>query len=152
MHGDMLSFVCKLPKTGGYKLQIFALPYTDPSESLPGVFNFVIDTSGQAPDTLPFPKQFAQWKEGCLLSSPQVGHLDRSLERNGNIFFNLSVPKAGAVAVVVGEDWTQLDDKDGRWQGDVPFAEHWGNESKVSLCANYGSVQSSYSTLLEFSM
>ena len=67
----------------------------------------------------------------------------------------MDVPKANSVAVVVGEDWTQLEMKAGpgsAWEGEVNLEKKWGRESKVALCANFGSVKASYSTLLEYSM
>jgi len=67
----------------------------------------------------------------------------------------VDVPKANSVAVVVGEDWTQLEARGGPgapWEGEVNLEKHWGHDSKVALCANFGSVKASYSTLLEYSM
>ena len=53
----------------------------------------------------------------------------------------------------MGEEWTQLEqDEGGVWAGDVPMEAFWGKESKAAVCANYGSVKASYSTLLEYSM
>jgi len=67
----------------------------------------------------------------------------------------VEVPKANSVAVVVGEDWTQLETKGGpgtAWEGEVNMERCWGREVKVALCANFGSVKASYSTLLEYSV
>jgi len=67
----------------------------------------------------------------------------------------VDVPKANSVAVVVGEDWTQLEAKSGLgspWEGEVNMERRWGRELKLALCANFGSVKASYSTLLEYSM
>jgi len=38
-----VTFLIKLPKTGLYKLQVYALPFADTSENLPGVFNYLIN-------------------------------------------------------------------------------------------------------------
>ena len=38
-----VSFFIKLPKPGLYKLQMYALPFSDTSENLPGVFNYLIN-------------------------------------------------------------------------------------------------------------
>ena len=66
------------------------------------------------------------------------------------------MPRANAVAVVIGEDWCQLETTGSPtssvWEGDVNMAEYWGRESKVFVCANYGSVSSSYHTLLEYTI
>ena len=71
-----------------------------------------------------------------------------------NLHYKLDVPTANSVAVVVGDDWTQLEQgaPGGPWEGDVPMGAHWGKQSKAAVCANYGSVKASYSTLLEFTM
>jgi len=57
---------------------------------------------------------------------------------------------------VIGDDWTQLDQKAGgasaAWEGEVDIEKHRGKEKKVAVCANFGSVKASYSTLLEYVM
>ena len=77
--------------------------------------------------------------------------------RHYSLCFNqVDVPRANAVAVVVGDDWTQLETNGSPtssiWEGDVNMSEYWGRESKVFVCANYGSVSSSYHTLLEYTI
>jgi len=70
-------------------------------------------------------------------------------------YVQVDVPKANSVAVVVSEDWTQLEAKGGpgsAWEGEVNLERCWGREAKVALCANFGSVKASYSTLLEYSL
>ena len=151
---DIISFQLKLPKTGLYKYQMYALPYSDSSESLPGVYNYLINCHQVAAVIIPFPKQYGQWKEGCFLHQPQEGTISRS-SVGAELPFSVSVPNANSVAVVIGEEWTQLDQqggKDAPWVGNVPLSQHWGNEDKMALCANYGSVKASYSTLLEYSI
>ena len=153
-------FQLKLPKVGMYKFQVYGLPYADSSESLPGVYNYLISCSHTFATPVTFPKQFGQWKEGCYLHGPQEGRLTQAIQHpsgtssHKNIYFKLAVPNCKAVAVVVGEDWTQLEqaEPDGTWQGDVTMESQWGKEKKLSVCANYGSVKASYSTLLEYTM
>ncbi|CAH1783747.1 unnamed protein product, partial [Owenia fusiformis] len=156
---NILSFVVKLPKAGSYKLQVYALPYTDTSESLPGVYNYLINCPQTHASLVAYPKQYAQWKEGCYLSEPTDGQLDPNRPTRGSatsqqfIYFKIEVPKASAVAVVVGEDWTQLDQKQPNvWEGQVTMDKHWGVENRAAVCANYGSFKASYSTLLEYTM
>lgn len=70
-------------------------------------------------------------------------------------YVQVDVPKANSVAVVIGEDWTQLETKGGPgspWEGETNLENYWGRETKVALCANFGSVKASYSTLLEYSI
>ena len=65
------------------------------------------------------------------------------------------MPLALAVAVVVGDGWTQLETRDGAstvWEGEVDLTEFLGRESKLFVCANYGGVSSSYHSLLEYIM
>lgn len=94
----------RLATTGLYKLQIYALPYTDSNENLPGVFNYLISCRNSRPNLPPFPKQYGQWKEGCYLHTPLNGILNRISHK-----FLVSVPKAHSVAIVAGEDWNQLE-------------------------------------------
>jgi len=54
--------------------------------------------------------------------------------------------------VVVGDDWTQLEARGSTWEGEVNLEHRWGRELKVALCANFGTVKASYSTLLEYSL
>lgn len=157
--GESVIFMVKLPKTGLYKFQIYALPYSDTSESLPGVYNYLVNCRNTYSTLIPFPKQYGQWKEGCYLSEPQEGTLQANRPSKGSassfqyIYFKIDVPKANSVAIVVGDDWTQLDQKaTGSWEGEVFMEKHWGHESKAAVCANYGSVKASYSTLLEYSL
>ena len=157
---DAVIFMLKLPKTGLYKFQLYALPFSDQSENLPGVYNYLINCHNTYATLVPFPKQYGQWKEGCYLHEPLEGQLSANRPSKGSsasyqsIYFKVEVPGAQSVAVVVGEDWTQLEHKDGQtaWEHDVPMDKHWGHESKAALCANFGNVKASYSTLLEFSL
>ncbi|ESO06527.1 hypothetical protein HELRODRAFT_188380 [Helobdella robusta] len=145
---DKVILFVRLPKPGLYKLQIYALPYSDTNENLPGVFNYLISSHVAATGLPCYPKQYGQWKEGCYLLAPLDGVLARNLQR-----FSVEVPKANSVAVVVGDDWIQLEQKSGGlWQGEVDLGKSKGQDLKVALCANFGNVKASYSTLLEFSL
>ena len=75
---------------------------------------------------------------------------------------------ASAVAVVVGDQWTQLQQTrpapsscvcDGHaaapssvWQGDVDLSGVLGRESRLFVCASYASASSSYHSLLEYTV
>lgn len=151
-----VTFVLRFSRVGLYKLQVYALPYSDPSESLPGVFNYLINSLAVPSAAVPpFPKQYGQWKEGCFLLEPLDGHLVQNRHARtsqGTIHFRLAVPSAKAVGVVIGEDWSHLEQANGIWEGEVPMSDHWGKEHRLSVCANYGAVTSSYSTLLEYTL
>lgn len=157
--GNHVIFMVKMPKPGMYKFQIYALPHADTSESLPGVYNYLINCHNTHANLCAFPKQYGQWKEGCFLHEPLEGHLQANRPSKGSaqsfqyMYFKIDVPKANSVAVVVGEDWTQLEQKSSEsWEGEVFMEKHWGHESKTAICANYGNVKASYSTLLEYSL
>ena len=157
--GNHVIFMVRMPKPGMYKFQIYGLPYADTSESLPGVYNYLVNCHNTQTKLSPFPKQYGQWKEGCFLHEPLEGHLTANRPSKGSaqsfqyVYYKVDVPKAKSVAVVVGEDWTQLEQKSSEsWEGEVFMEKHWGHENKAALCANYGNVKASYSTLLEYSL
>ncbi|XP_067949883.1 uncharacterized protein [Watersipora subatra] len=154
---DTLSFQLRLPKAGIYKFQIFAQPLDDASDSLPGVYNYLIQCGHVASVPLPFPKQFSQWKEGCYLYTPVDGDLAAAQSPQdptpNYIFYQVSVPNASKVAVVVGGEWTHLElGPDSIWEGAAFFQAGWHKEHTAALTANYGSDSASYNTLLEFRM
>ena len=148
--GSKAVFVLRLVKPGFYKFQLYGLPYTDSSENLPGIFNYLINCTSTYMKQMPFPKQYGHWKEGCYLHMPVDGVLMPS-ETLENTFFKIDVPTAHSVAIVIGETWTQLTKVSvGSWEGSINLEKHWGRESVVAVCANYSGVNSSYSSLLEF--
>ncbi|XP_055889743.1 uncharacterized protein LOC106068552 [Biomphalaria glabrata] len=157
--GSQISFIVNMPTVGYYKLQIYAMPQADPSQQLPGVFNYLINCKGVTQAVFPFPKQYAQWKEGCFMYEPGVIPTNRGphahqvqLDRlPGKINFHVSIPKAEAVAVVAGQNWTHLDRLQGdEWAKQVEVAGLYGQGVKVTLNANFGGDKTSYSTLLEY--
>lgn len=147
--GSVISFLVTLPNEGFYKLQLYAIPANDTSQQLPGVYNYLINCKRISDRPLPFPKQYAQWKEGCCMEGPIILHPDTC--KGGEALFRVRVPKAAAVAVVAGEDWTHLESaQPGLWEGRVPLGKHFGKHEKVTLNANYGEDSTSYATLLEY--
>lgn len=142
---DVVSFLVQIPETGYYKLQIYALPVSDESKTLPGVYNYLLNCPTISKPVHPYPKQYAQWKEGCYIYGPLVVSKNNL---NSGVSFKVVVPKAKAVAAVVNEEWTQLENKNGDvWEGNVK-----GDADKLTLNANFGGEESKYSTLLEYSM
>jgi len=144
-----VTFMLNLPKTGLFKFQIFATLQSETGDSLPGVFNYLIDCRGTVDHPAPYPKQFGPWKEGCSLETPLEARLHTSAE---HIYFKMAVPRASAVAVVIGQEWTQLKQLENSWQGEVPIEKHRDKEHKVTVCGNFGATATSFSTLLEYSM
>lgn len=142
--GDVVSYIIQLPNPGFYKLQIYALPVSDDSKTLPGVFNYLINCTRAPKPVQPFPKQYAQWKEGCYLYEPlTIPNAD------GTVNFKAVVPKGKQVAVTVNDTWTQLKNAGSDvWEGAVQIVKN----SRVTLNVNYGGDESKYSTLLEYNL
>ena len=82
--GNNVIFRLKLPKVGMYKFQIYALPFSDTSESLPGVYNYLINCRMTHATLIQFPKQYGQWKEGCYLHEPLEGQLQANRPSKGS--------------------------------------------------------------------
>jgi len=55
------------------QFQLFATLQSAATESLPGVYAYLINCKQTVGDMLPFPKQFGPWKEGCYLYEPTEG-------------------------------------------------------------------------------
>lgn len=144
---DVVTFLVSLPEAGYYKLQVFALPLTDESKTLPGVYNYLVNCSKTGTAVVTYPKQFAQWKEGCYLVEPL------SLPSNGKlnkVKYEAFIPNAKSVAVVADGNWTHLQKNDKElWDGLVDLEEYKGKNTKVTLNANYGE-ENKFSTLLEY--
>lgn len=145
--GDIITFPVSLPETGYYKLQLFALPLPDDNKTLPGVYNYLLNcTKITNPATL-FPKQFAQWKEGCFIDEPVALGPQSKLK---DCHFRAHIPNAKSVAVVADAEWSHLHlNNDGLWEGTVCLDQHKGKDTKVTLNANYG-ADNKFSTLLEY--
>jgi len=52
---------------------LFATLQSAATENLPGVYAYLINCKQTVGDTLPFPKQFGPWKDGCYLYEPIEG-------------------------------------------------------------------------------
>ncbi|CAG5116913.1 unnamed protein product [Candidula unifasciata] len=143
----VLAFVLMFPEAGYYKFQIFGLEAADQSKSLPNVYNYLIHVKDALRPAYPFPKQYAQWKDGCYLYSPLVLNAKTSLAK---VEFKVYVPNAKAVAVVAAGEWFHLTKHGENWEGTVGLSKHRGKDVKVTLNANYGSDETKYATLLEY--
>ncbi|KAJ8317367.1 hypothetical protein KUTeg_005271 [Tegillarca granosa] len=140
--GNTISYLLQIPSEGYYKLQVYALPLTDDSKTLQGVFNYLIKCDRAASSVFPYPNQYAQWKEGCYLYEPLILH-----DSPGNVRFKVYVPKAKAVAVTFNEDGTILTTPE------MTYAElDKSKGSKVKLNANFSGEEAKYSTLLEYTL
>ncbi|XP_076460997.1 kyphoscoliosis peptidase-like isoform X2 [Babylonia areolata] len=147
--GKGVTLIVVLPSAGYFKLQIFALLGTDDSKSLPNVYNYLINsTIPSSTPVITFPKQFAQWKDGCYLFKPY--HLN-NLEKAA---FEVCIPGAKAVAVTVEKDWFHFTQgPDGAWRGEVGgLARFRGKGLKAILNANFLADKSKYTSLLEYDL
>jgi len=143
----VLSFIIVFPDAGFYKFQVFALEASDENTSLPNCFNYLIHVKNAQKAVHTFPKQFAQWKDGCYLYSPLVLNSKTSLTK---IDFNVYVPNAKAVAVVCDGEWYHLSKVGPNWETKVDLHKHRGKNVKATLNANFGGDESKYATLLEY--
>lgn len=147
--GTVVSFVVTLPAVGFYKLQLYAIPAFETNSQLPGVYNYLINCKKMTAQANAFPKQYAQWKEGCYMDAPLAIH-----NRCGDdVLFRVVVPKASAVAVVAGDDWTHLTSPQSKmWEGIVKLKGLYNTGTKVTLNANFSDDPTSYATLLEYTI
>ena len=149
--GSVICFIVTLPMEGFYKLQLYAIPANDSSQQLPGVYNYLLNCKRISDRVIPFPKQYAQWKEGCSMEGPMILHPDTC--KGGEALFRVHIPKAAAVAIVAGDEWTHLTSpQPGMWEGKVPLGHHFGKNCTVTLNANYGGDPTSYATLLQYTV
>jgi len=135
-------------------LQIFGAPFTPAvAESLPGIYNYLVDCTKTAADSADsFPQQYAPWKDGCYLHAPLSGKLTQSASGENVLSFKLGVPRAVGVAVVVGSEWVTLKKHDNDiWEGEVDLAKTSATGTQVAVCAAYEGAADTYSTLLEYS-
>lgn len=147
--GKVVSLIVLLPSEGFFKLQIFALPASDDTKTLPNVFNYLIHSTAPAPSCMfSFPKQFAQWKDGCNLVKPY------HLNEGDTATFEVTVPKAKNVAVTIDKEWYPFKkDADDVWRGEVKdLARRRGKGAKAVLNANFAEDSAKYTSLLEYSL
>lgn len=124
------------------------------SESLPGVFNYLIESNQTSQHRVGFPQQFAQWKEGCYLYEPTNGVLGTD-GRPDKITFRMDVMRAKTLAVIADDVWTKLEkNQDGVWTGDVDMRQLWrsATATELTVCANYGVMDDSYTTILRYTI
>ncbi|XP_053406913.1 uncharacterized protein LOC128559422 [Mercenaria mercenaria] len=144
-----ITFIIHLPESGYYKFQIFALSENDESKSLPNVYNYLINCTQALTPVFPFPKQYAQWKNGCYLHKPLVLHKEMPLR---DIFWKVVIPDAKAVAVVADGEWFHLEKKGNHFEGSSNLDPFKGKDTKVTVKANFGPDESKYSTMLQYNL
>uniref|UniRef100_A0A8W8JJ74 Transglutaminase-like domain-containing protein n=1 Tax=Magallana gigas TaxID=29159 RepID=A0A8W8JJ74_MAGGI len=147
---SVVSFIVNCPSVGFYKLQLYALPFHDSSQQLPGVYNYLINCQRKTENVYPFPKQDPRWKKSCYMWESLV--VNKEIGKP-TVNFHVKIPKAEDVAVVVNQEWTHLKSSTPEiWQGEVNLAPYYGEGVKVTVNANFGGDKTSYSRLLEYSI
>ncbi|XP_076463475.1 kyphoscoliosis peptidase-like [Babylonia areolata] len=143
------------PHAGFFKLQIYALPSSDESTSLPNVYNYLIQcTKGPSGQAAAFPKQFTQWKGGCYLFHPFTL---KGVDAAG---IKVLVPGAKAVAFCVEDKWFTLEQrarqKDEGEDALIPWSAQLSGLQAFkgkngALTANYpGDDETKYTSLLQY--
>ena len=146
---DAVTFYLGFPDNGYYKLQIFALEEDASSESLPNVYNYLINVTGNYKPAIPYVKAYTKFfTDCCELDEPRA--LNEHSQGLDSVKFELNVPGAHKVAVHCVEEWFHLEKKGGCWQGRCDLSKYKGKNSKVTVNANYDENGTSYSVLLEY--
>jgi len=145
---DEISLRLALPEKGWYILHIFAKPIADEGSSLPGVFTYLINLTDIKKKVCPYPKQFADFKKGCLVK-PRFIDVSKDLSK---VPFKIRAPGGKAVAVKVGDEWFHLQNKGDSWEGDVRLEGVKGKDTKVTVNASMGDDSSQFSTLLLYNV
>jgi len=146
---DAVRFYVGFPADGWYKLQIFALEESSSNESLPNVYNYLIEVSDSKKPAVPYVKAYTKFfTDCCELDEPLAADLNTcELDR---VKFEMKVPGAEKVAVHCVEEWFHLTKKGGTWEGCFDLSRFKGKNAKVTVNANYNTNENSYSVLLEY--
>ncbi|XP_012941966.1 uncharacterized protein LOC101853808 [Aplysia californica] len=146
---DSLTFYVAFPDNGFYKFQIFSLEESSESESLPNVYNYLVEVSDNYKPPTGYVKTYTKfYTDCCWLERPRSLH--QGSPRLDDVQFELRVPGAQKVAVHCGEEWFHLSEKDGQWEGRADLDRYKGKDAKVTVNANYNKDDNSYSVLLEY--
>lgn len=144
-----VQFYVGFPENGFYKFQIFAIEESSPSESLPNVYNYLIEVQNNHKPASPYVKAYTKFfTDCCELDEPMV--LNEHSSNLDNVKFEMVVPGAEKVAVHCKEEWFHLTKKGGSWEGRADLARYKGKSEKVTVNANYDKDSNSFSVLLEY--
>ncbi|XP_060078573.1 uncharacterized protein LOC132558066 [Ylistrum balloti] len=143
-------FIIAVPRTGFFKLQIYALPNNEAGPNMINVYNYLLNIQQIDNYVESFPKQYPLWKqEGCYLYEPFMimkGNRDP-------VKFRYLIPRAVNVQMKVGEDWNELEkvDDSGIYEGVVDFSQGYPAGTKVRLNVKSGRSHK-YDILLEYTI
>ncbi|XP_059160078.1 uncharacterized protein LOC131943807 [Physella acuta] len=144
-----LRFHVGVPESGFYKFQIFSLSESEATESLPNVYNYLIEFARVSRPAQPYVKAYTKfYKDHCYLDEPLF--LDPS--ETGSVHFKMIVPKAQKVAIHCGEEWFHLAQKGDWWEGKAEVYKYRGKVNKATVNANYDKDGTSYDVLLEYKL
>ncbi|KAH9513197.1 hypothetical protein Btru_034358 [Bulinus truncatus] len=150
--GEDVNLLVSLDKPGYHRLQIYALSASDEKKQLPGVFNYLVNCTGTPRKSRLFPKQFAQWRDGCVLLEPFSLAGDHV---KGDVLFRVVIPNALAVAITIEENWFHLEPgENGIWAGRVSEIDQFkGKGLHAVLNANFSEDdETKYSSLLQYTL
>uniref|UniRef100_A0A2C9LHU8 KY-like immunoglobulin-like domain-containing protein n=1 Tax=Biomphalaria glabrata TaxID=6526 RepID=A0A2C9LHU8_BIOGL len=148
---DSVRFHVAFPENGWYKFQIFALEENSATESLPNVYNYLIQVDHSFKPGQPYVKAYTKfYQDFCLLEEPL--YLNASKRNLDKVQFRMIVPGAYKVAVHCGEEWFHLEKKGEFWEGKADLLKYSGKNSKVTVNGNYEKDGNSYSVLLEYTI
>lgn len=148
---DEVTFAVAFPDNGWYKFQIFALPENDSSESLPNVYNYLIEVTDNYKVPCPFVKTYTKfYQDCCYLEEPF--YINPNSDDLDDVKFKVTVPNAVKVAVHAVDEWFHLEKKGSKWEGSAALARFKDTGAKVTLNANYDKDGNSYSVLLEYNI
>ncbi|KAL3320048.1 hypothetical protein Ciccas_001266 [Cichlidogyrus casuarinus] len=170
---NQVYFVVRFPHAGYFKLQIYGLPTSERADTLPSVYTYLLEAAtgyrSRNGQMMPFPQQYAQWKDDGYLNAPLDGILYPATKAKmtvipqgphpDEVMFSVLIPSAVSVAVVVDEDWTHLTRNRDVWEAKVPLKKYLASRpgmhnryKQVILCAQYSHNDPDYVTLLDYEL
>jgi hypothetical protein len=135
-----VSILTKFYQPAAYKLHVYARKNHGKGQ-YPFVFDYEFKVDKRFAFDGGFPEVFGDFNRGqVILKAPFSG----ALKYKKKVFFDLIVPKAEKVAVIIGKQWNFLEKKDNHFSGWVTIS---GGPAVVS--ANYGK-SNRYNSLLRY--
>lgn len=131
----------KAPHPGIYTLTIFGKRAEDQGKYT-DVMEYKLEASSGSKDGNSFPIASNKFIEtGCYLYQPMVRDLISGVPQ----IFKIKVPKALAVAVINGEDWTKLIKQGDIFEGDVT-----PSKGKIKVVAKFDAKTNYYESMLRY--
>ncbi|KAK7008771.1 hypothetical protein BgiMline_000237 [Biomphalaria glabrata] len=147
-----VSFYLGFPANGWYKFLVFALDETDPGDSCPNVFNYLINVQNIKKPARPYPRVYTKFYTDCaFLYQPLVLHSEsKNLDK---VHFELTVPGAYKVALHVVDEWFLMTKMgEDKWDGVFNLSKFKKPGTKVQVMAAFDPEGTIYSALLDYIM